>query len=192
MKIVVIGSVSVGKTSIISWYLSESPGLSIKSPFHFAWSMKEEVVDDQPIVLQICNTAGQKCFQSISPAFYRDAQGALVVYDVTSRRSFEKARCWLDELGATMPESFVRCIVAKKVHREEEREVLPDDGWKFAAENNTLYQETSVLTGHGVRAAFQKACRRFLETELGRAAVLVATPKVVIDQTAEKPDRKAC
>jgi small GTP-binding protein len=188
MKIVVIGSHSVGKTSIINAYISAATDTPTTPTIQLAFSKKETVIGERVLDLQICDTAGQEQFQSVSPIFYREAHGALVVYDVTSPQSFQRIRYWLDELNATMPDSFIVCVVGNKIDRAGERVVAREDGVQFASENGALYQETSAVTGRGIDAAFGKICEKFLELERGKEAMLIPAPPVGSDRLARRED----
>jgi small GTP-binding protein len=186
MKIVVIGHHSVGKTSIINAYISEGNDIVTQPTIQLAYSQKDHVIGDRVIHLDICDTAGQEQFQSVCPIFYREAQGALVVFDVTSQESFQRIRYWLDELNATMPESFIICVVGNKTDRCDDRVVTFDDGVKFATENDALYQETSAVTGKGIATAFGRLCEKYVEQEKGREAMVVPTNvNLEAEKTAE-------
>jgi GTPase SAR1 family protein len=101
-------------------------------------------------------------------------------------------RFWFNELSATMPESFVTCVVGNKVDMEADRKGPPDEGWRFAVENCALYQETSALAGHGVKEAFQRLCRKLIEAEIGKEALLIPPAGVELDQPADKNQHKEC
>jgi small GTP-binding protein len=193
MKLVVIGSQSVGKTSIINFYITGGNEILTMTTVQLAFSKKVEQIGDRTVSLQICDTAGQEQFQSVCPNFYRDAQAALVVFDVTSPDSFQRIRYWLDELNATMPESFLVCVVGNKVDLVEERAVTKEDSVNFAIENGALYQETSAVTGMGISAAFGKVCEKYVEMEKkGREALMLPHPAVELDQPEMKNEEKCC
>ena len=163
MKIVVIGGANVGKTSIIRYYVSKQTATTTKPTVQLAFSKKVETILDQTIEMQICDTAGQEKFQSVCPNFYRDSQAAMIVFDVTSRESFEKVTFWLDELSAIMGDKFTKLIVGNKVDLEEERVVSIDEGTEFAQSRGLKIIETSAKTGMGITESFAELCRLFLE-----------------------------
>jgi small GTP-binding protein len=191
MKIVVIGSHSVGKTSIINAYISEESEIATRPTIQLAFSKKDVVIGDRVVHLQICDTAGQEQFQSVCPNFYRDAHGALVVFDVTSPPSFQRIHYWLDELNATMPDSFLVCVVGNKTDRSHERVVSFTDGLNFANENDALYQETSAVTGCGIEAAFGKLCEKYMENEREKQPILIPNQTVNVEHS-ERPEGERC
>lgn len=163
MKIVVIGGANVGKTSIIRYYVSKQTATTTKPTVQLAFSKKVETILDQTIEMHICDTAGQEKFQSVCPNFYRDSQAAMIVFDVTSRESFEKVTFWLDELSAIMGDKFTKLIVGNKVDLDKERVVSNDEGTEFAQSRGLKIMETSAKTGMGIPESFAELCRLFLE-----------------------------
>jgi small GTP-binding protein len=192
MKIVVIGSENVGKTSLIQRYISEGQPELPTSTLSIAFSQKKKVIGSQVVHLTICDTAGQERYQSVSANFYRDAQGALAVFDVTSPRSLDRARTWLDELRATMPADFLICIAANKIDEVQKRAVTTNDGKAFAAENGALYQETSAITGDGVEAAFGALCEEFVKLDNPREAQVVPAPLNIAAPAQRRMDGECC
>jgi small GTP-binding protein len=192
MKVVVIGGANVGKTSIISAYVSGITSDPPAQTVQLAFSQKDETIGETVIHLQICDTAGQERFQSVCPNFYRDAQGALVVFDVTSLTSFQRIHEWIDELNATMPDSFLVIVIGNKTDLIQSRVVTREKALEFTNANEVSYLETSAVTGHGIQAAFQLLCEKFLETEKPKTAMFVPNP--VLDLTEERaaPPKEAC
>jgi small GTP-binding protein len=191
MKVVVIGGPNVGKTSIINVYVSAPSGLPASPTVQLAFSQATERIGDVTIHLQICDTAGQERFQSVCPNFYRDAQAALVVFDVTCQKSFQKIHEWIDELAATMPESFIVIVIGNKVDLTEERLVTRESALEYCNANDVSYLETSAKTGHGITTAFQMVCEKFLEQEMPKSGQF--TPNRVLDLADERPpEQKAC
>jgi small GTP-binding protein len=192
MKIVVIGSQSVGKTSIINAYVYKGKEMITKPTINLAFSKKDVEIGDRLIHLQICDTAGQEQFQSVCPNFYRDAQGALVVFDVTSLQSFQRIRYWIDELSATMRDPFIFCIVGNKTDKSDKRIIKVEDGLKLASENDALYQETSALTGRGIALAFGKLCEKFVKISNGREATHIPNETAKLDQPVKRDEQEKC
>jgi small GTP-binding protein len=192
MKLVVIGGPNVGKTSIINAYVSAPSGLPTQPTVQLAFSQATERIGETTIHLQICDTAGQERFQSVCPNFYRDAHAALVVFDITSTQSFDKLHEWVDELGATMPTSFIIIVIGNKVDLLDQRAVTRESALEYCGVNEVSYLETSAKTGHGITTAFQMVCEKFLEQEMPKSAQFAANR--VLDLAEERPPEqtKAC
>jgi small GTP-binding protein len=198
MKMVVIGSESVGKTSLIKAYVPESPDspVPIIPTVSIGCFQTMHEVAGRVVSLTICDTAGQERYQSVAPTFYRDANAAMAVFDVMSAPSLARVRVWLDELRATMPGDFLICVVANKIdlahERPDERAVTTKEGKTLAAENSALYQETSALTKEGVDGAFGCLCEEFVRMERGREAQVVPVPHGVDLTAPDRPSDSCC
>lgn len=93
-----------------------------------------------------------------------DAQGAILVYDVTKQGTFQKLDSWLNELEiyGTKP-NLIKMVVGNKIDRPN-REIDRDEGIRFAKKHRTLFLETSAKTSEGVKDAFEEVVRKVLET----------------------------
>lgn len=122
-------------------------------------------VDDVTVKLAIWDTAGQERFRTLTPSYYRDAQGAILVYDTNKRHTFQKLESWLNELDiyGTRP-NMAKIVVGNKIDVDR-REVSREEGLRFAKKHQTIFVETSAKTAEGVGDAFEEVVRRILETE---------------------------
>jgi small GTP-binding protein len=106
--------------------------------------------------LQIWDTAGQERFRSISRSYFRNAAGALLVYDITSLSSFDDLTEWLTDISKlSLPNAYV-LAVANKIDRAEERQVSQQQAEEFCKANRITAIETSARDGTGVKDAFQR------------------------------------
>ncbi|CAJ0564766.1 unnamed protein product, partial [Mesorhabditis spiculigera] len=119
-------------------------------------------VDQSKVKLQIWDTAGQERFRSVTSAYYRDADALLLVYDVTSRQSFDNIRSWLAQIKEYAKETVEVTIVGNKSDLGGQRKVKIEEGRKLAASYNIPYIETSAKTGHNVELAFNELARRLV------------------------------
>lgn len=110
-------------------------------------------VDKAVCKLEIWDTAGQERFSTITANYYRGAQGALLVYDVTSMSSFEKVKSWYDR-AKMLGGSDLECILIGNKIDLQEREVSYEEGNALATELGIAFLETSALSGSNVEAAF--------------------------------------
>ena len=100
--------------------------------------------------LQIWDTAGQESFRSIARSYYRDAAGALVVFDVTRRETFLHVGQWLAEAKQYSSAGISITIVGNKADIAAKRQVSNEEAAAFAAEHGVLYVEASAKTAQGV------------------------------------------
>jgi Ras-related protein Rab-11A len=113
--------------------------------------------------VQIWDTAGQERYRAITSAYYRGAVGALVVYDITARRSFAAVDRWLMELRSHASRDMVIMLVGNKVDLMDKRQVGMEEGRALAEREGLLFLETSALSGEHVKPAFETVVTRCYE-----------------------------
>jgi Ras-related protein Rab-7A len=102
IKVLILGSAGVGKTSLLNRFVDENYSSNYKSTIGSDLRSKDIVINDEVVTLQLVDTAGQERFNSLSTQFYRGAQMCLLVFDITDSKSFESLSQWRDEfLAAT-------------------------------------------------------------------------------------------
>lgn len=106
------------------------------------------------------DTAGQERFRTLTPSYYRDGQGAILMYDVTDRNTFVKLETWLNELNTYCNKTdIVKMVVGNKIDLPN-REVSTEEGLQFARRHQTLYIESSAKTADGVKCCFEELVRK--------------------------------
>ena len=109
--------------------------------------------------LQIWDTAGQERFRSIQASYYKGANGILVVYDITNRRSFEGLNSWLIEIEKNGNKNVYKLLIGNKSDLEDERKVSKEEGIEFAQINGMEFFETSAKEDYQVQDAFIQLTR---------------------------------
>ncbi|KAI9282338.1 ras family-domain-containing protein [Sporodiniella umbellata] len=112
-------------------------------------------VDGQQTKLQIWDTAGQESFRSITRSYYRGAAGALLVYDITRRETFENLSVWLEDARQHANPNTVIMLIGNKCDLKK-RQVSTEEAQQFAKENDLFFLETSAKEAVNVEAAFVK------------------------------------
>ena len=115
------------------------------------------------IKLQIWDTAGSESFKSITRSYYRAAAGALLVYDITRKDSFNHLTEWLNEARFNGNPSMAITLVGNKSDLETQRMVSAEEGQRYAKENGLAFMESSALTGANVNEAFEETAVNILE-----------------------------
>lgn len=160
-KIVLIGEAGVGKTHLLSRYIKGSLPRNPTSTIGVEFATRTVPLTSGGVVkAQIWDTAGQERYRAITFAHYRRAVGALLVYDVTSEKSFSACKRWMEELRDHAEHGISIMLVGNKVDLCERspcvRKVPREAGARFASENDLLFQETSAVTIFRVREAFEE------------------------------------
>lgn len=120
-------------------------------------------IDDKPIKLQIWDTAGQESFRSITRSYYRGAAGALLVYDITRRETFNHLSRWLEEARQNGNPDMVIMLIGNKSDMEARRQVSFAEGEKFASDHGLIFLETSAKTAAFVEEAFCRTAGKIFE-----------------------------
>ena len=111
-------------------------------------------VDKKTVKLQIWDTAGQERFRTITSAYYRGADGIIMVYDVTSTESFDHVNDWLKEVNRYAAPGTVKLLVGNKSDRTADRAVTEEQAKEFADELGIPFIETSAKSAKNVEEAF--------------------------------------
>ncbi|KFV78985.1 Ras-related protein Rab-18-B, partial [Struthio camelus australis] len=128
------------------------------------FKVKRMVVDGRAVQLAIWDTAGQERFRTLTPSYYRGAQGVVLVYDVTRKDTFTGLESWLNELEMyTTGSNIVKMLVGNKTDQPD-REVERREGLQFARKHSLLFIETSAKTQDGVQHAFEELVIKILQT----------------------------
>lgn len=164
LKILIIGESGVGKSSLLLRFTDDLFDPQQAATIGVDFKVKTLEVEGNKAKLAIWDTAGQERFRTLTPSYYRGAQGAILVYDVSSRDTFSKLNVWLNELEtfANKPD-IVKMLVANKVDKQN-REVTKEEGLKFARKHSMLFIEASAKTKEGVQIAFEELVQKILQT----------------------------
>eukprot|EP01126_Amoeba_proteus_P054058 TRINITY_DN661_c0_g2_i20.p1 TRINITY_DN661_c0_g2~~TRINITY_DN661_c0_g2_i20.p1 ORF type:complete len:202 (-),score=39.20 TRINITY_DN661_c0_g2_i20:215-820(-) len=193
LKIIVLGESGVGKTSLLVRYVDNKFNVATKSTIGADFLSKQIEVNDQAVTLQIWDTAGQERFQGLGTTFYRGSDGAIFVFDVTRRDTFDALKQWkqsfLIQVGQEGNDRFPMLLIANKIDRLEDRVITTKMVEEFCKEEKMDFVECSAKDATNVNKAFE------LVTQLVIAQTKPSDfqyDAVRLDLTAEKPDDGCC
>merc|ERR1712227_252971 len=158
-KLVFLGEQAVGKTSLITRFMYDDFNSNYQATIGIDFLSKTMHLEDQTVRLQLWDTAGQERFRSLIPSYVRDSNVALIVYDVTSDKTFKEIDKWITDVKEQRAEEVIIFLIANKTDITEKRLVSMADGEKKAKEHNVSYMETSAKTGYNVKKLFQQVAR---------------------------------
>jgi small GTP-binding protein len=184
-KFVVMGSSGVGKTCILKRLIDDQFPVDESPTIGADYVSKVEEVDGQSVRLQIWDTAGQEKFRSIAKSYFRGALGAILVYDITDRASFDELGGWLGDVHQFCdPNAFV-ALVGNKRDLADRRAVPCAEARRFAADHGLTYLEASALGGENVAEAFRLAARTVYERAESGALLATAAAHAGIPPAAQ-------
>ncbi|XP_077315053.1 ras-related protein Rab-37 isoform X5 [Lithobates pipiens] len=185
--VMLLGDSGVGKTcfliqfkdgAFLSGTFLATVGIDFRNKF--------VTVDGQNVNLQIWDTAGQERFRSVTHAYYRDAQALLLLYDITSRTSFQNIRAWLAEVHEFAHKDVVIMLLGNKSDMADRRTIRTEEGESLAKEYGIPFMETSAKTGINVELAFMAVAR-----ELKHRSGEQDEPKFQIHEYIESQKKKS-
>ncbi|BGO91527.1 hypothetical protein NBRC10512v2_003798 [Rhodotorula toruloides] len=183
LKLILIGDSGVGKSCLLYHFLNDrirdpSPhtigvefastlmrlpsSIPSSSSISTSASPSSRPAASKTLKVQCWDSAGQERFRSVTRNYYRGACGAVVVFDITSRRSFESLTSWLSDARALASPDLEVVVVGNKLDQEDDRQVPYLEASRWAQEHGALYVETSSKTGENVEQPFILLARAIL------------------------------
>ncbi|KAL8965021.1 MAG: hypothetical protein Q9183_004076 [Haloplaca sp. 2 TL-2023] len=155
-KLVFLGEQSVGKTSLITRFMYDSFDNMYQATIGIDFLSKTMYLEDRTVRLQLWDTAGQERFRSLIPSYIRDSSVAVVVYDISSLKSFQNTRKWVDDVRGERGNDVIIVLVGNKTDLGDKREVTNQMGEEEAKRCGAIFVETSAKAGANVKGLFRR------------------------------------
>eukprot|EP00828_Plagiopyla_frontata_P008545 TRINITY_DN14278_c0_g1_i2.p2 TRINITY_DN14278_c0_g1~~TRINITY_DN14278_c0_g1_i2.p2 ORF type:complete len:225 (-),score=44.82 TRINITY_DN14278_c0_g1_i2:149-823(-) len=154
-KIVIIGNSGVGKSSILMRFTDDQFKDSYLATIGVDFRFKTIEIDEKKVKLQIWDTAGQERFRTITSAYYKGADGIIIVFDSTNEQSFTDIESyWLNELNNYAEKNVELLLLGNKSDLNEEKVIKQERAQDLAQQKNLAYFETSAKTADCIQNAF--------------------------------------
>ena len=162
-KVVLVGESGVGKTSMITQFIDQIFQEDQQSTTGGTFSTKDVICDGSKILrFEIWDTAGQEKYRSLTTMFYKDANAAVMVYDVTRAESFEELKnYWAKQIKENSPEKIILVIAANKSDLIEQEQVDEGEARNFAKELNAIFISTSAKSSEGINSLFEEIAKKY-------------------------------
>jgi Ras-related protein Rab-5C len=164
-KMVLLGESAVGKSSLVLRFVKGQFHEYQESTIGAAFLTQTVSVDDTTVKLELWDTAGQERYHSLAPMYYRGAQAAIVVYDITNGDTFSRAKVWVKELQRQAAPNIVIALAGNKADLAAKRQVEVVDAQTYAEENGLIFMETSAKTAMNVNDIFMAIAKKLPKTQ---------------------------
>ena len=163
IQLLIIGPSEVGKTSILYRYANSQFSSFYLATVGIDYFTKDDIIDGKNIKVKIWDTAGQERYKSLTQAFFRNAQGIIVTFDLSNKDSFDNLKYWIQSLKANLGEDspIKKIIIGNKL--DLEREIDKETAQKFANENKIDYFEGSAKENININESITYLIRKILE-----------------------------
>ena len=164
-QLIIIGDSTVGKTSLLTRYTTGNFKEEYLPTIGIDYYIKNETINNKIIMIKLWDTVGHERYKALIQNFFKNAEGVIVVYDITNVDSFDNLKIWIDSIKQNMESKNIILpviIIGNKVDMEDMREISNEKAENFAKENNFKYFETSAKTGEGIDKAIIELVNQIL------------------------------
>jgi len=161
-KIVLLGETGVGKTSMVLRFAEQRFSHNVTPTIGASFLSKTICIDGARVKMQLWDTAGQERFRSLAPMYYRGANAAILVYDVTSEQSFLRVKEWVRELRTNVFEDILMIVVGNQVDKAK-HQVHPLEAAEYAQSIGASFLEVSARMNTGVEEVFMRVVKYLVD-----------------------------
>ena len=191
VKMIIVGSVNVGKTSLVTRYATGSFQEVTKSTSNASFITKTKIIDGIKYEIKLWDTAGQEKYRSLTKIFIKDAKIAILVYAIDDKNSFDDLKIWLDIIQETNSNNLILGVAANKADLYKSALVTDDQGKKYAQQINAVWRSTSsLLDDCGIDELVDILFNQYLNSDLKREFSTQGT--IILDNKSEDKSGGCC
>jgi len=194
-----LGEGAVGKTSLVLRYVENKFNDKHLTTLQASFLNKKLNIGGKRVNLAIWDTAGQERFHALGPIYYRDSNGAILVYDITDEDSFQKVKNWVKELRKMLGNDITLCIAGNKIDMAKERNVSVEQAEEYAASVGAKHFHTSAKLNKGIEELFLDLSKRMMEKveqDTQKGSMRTGSQRnrnvVIVDDEAAQPAKSGC
>lgn len=166
-KIILLGDGGVGKSSMIQKYVYDTFTIHTTATIGVVNTTKVINVDNQKILLNIWDTAGQEKYRSMLSSFFRGCRAAILVYDITNEQTFKSLDYWIGQVREMGGDLVKFLLIGNKADLESNRRVTQKAGLDVARNNGMLFMETSCANSYNIQRAFHEIAECLYKSQGG-------------------------
>ena len=163
IKLLLIGNAFVGKTLIVQKFLDNTFSKTTMTTIGVDLQYKVLDINGKKVKYLIWDTAGEDRMKTMTYAYYRGCHVVLIVYDVTSKKSFENVTTWVECVDKFAKSNVLRILVGNKTDLEDKRVISKEEGKKLAEENGLKFYEISAKTMNGLVEMFEDVAKEYVQ-----------------------------
>lgn len=189
-KIILLGSQAVGKTSLLEQYVKSTFTIKYKATIGANFLSKCIEVDNTKYALQIWDTAGQEAFQSLGTHFYRGSDACVIIFDITSSKTFDSISNWREEFQFHIgyDRKIPIMVIGNKLDLNEKRVINSHKANLWCEDHGIIYYECSAKTGENVDRAFIELVNEIIV--FNKENPRLFNPSIHLKR--QKPKKKTC
>jgi small GTP-binding protein len=198
LKIILLGSSQVGKTSIFKRYFSNEFDINMLSTIGVDLKSSFFKFDNQKVKCNYIDTAGQEKFKAITHNYLKGVNGAILVYDVTNKQSFDLIENWVKNIYDNNEKNVSKILFGNKTDLIKERQVTTEEGQKLAKKMECEYFEGSALNGENIKESMNEIAKiayyNFISLKgSGRGiSIMLTKEETNNDQKKKEKKKKGC
>jgi len=165
-KIILIGDPGVGKTSIMTKFVSNEFQNTYLSTIGVEFKLKEIYINNNTCArLKIWDTCGQEKFRAITRQYFKNSEGVFIVFDLSNRETIKRLNVWMKDIQDNIDNDFFIFLVGNKTDIKERDLTISEEAKQFAINKKINYYEVSAKTGSGIYNIFEKMASKLINKE---------------------------
>ena len=190
LKIVLLGDSGVGKSSIVLRYVTDSFKTDSDATVGASYMGKIITLNENLVKLNIWDTAGQERYHSLAKMYYRDADVAIIVYDITNSESFQGMKKWYNEVKQNSKNNILVAIAGNKEDLISSEVIGLEEAQAYAYSINALFKKTSAKNNYGIDQLFKEivieSCPEIKNSAMSKKSLMLEK------KNDQKPEKKNC
>ena len=198
LKIIILGSSEVGKTSIMNRYFNNDFSPNLLSTIGIDFKTKYFKFDDEKIKFYFIDTAGQEKFRAISVNYLKGTNGVILVFDLTKLETFYLIQNWINDIIQNNQENISKILLGNKSDLIDERNVIKEEAEKLANDLGCKYYEASAKTGENIFEALNEIAElsyhqyKTLKNSERRNSIRISTESYHTINSKAQKKKKCC